>query len=146
MSEPQIIKNADSYDLDTREQLETDILAHYKTPEEKLLTVRKWLDRQAAITERECMTAAGIAATEAPALQAKVDSLTAERDKLKAEIEKYEHDCELLFDEKRNLTAERDELREALEAYELGQMYELWRRDHARLEAITAALHDKPGT
>ena len=37
---------------DTREQLEADILAHYKTPEEKLLTVRKWLDRQAAITER----------------------------------------------------------------------------------------------
>lgn len=40
---------------DTREKLEADVLAHYKTPEEKLKTVREWLDRQAAITERECM-------------------------------------------------------------------------------------------
>ena len=38
---------------DSREQLEADILAHYKTPEEKLKTVREWLDRQAVITERK---------------------------------------------------------------------------------------------
>lgn len=52
----QVIPDGEKYELaDTREQLEADILAHYKTPEEKLKTVREWLDRQAAITERECM-------------------------------------------------------------------------------------------
>lgn len=44
-----------------------------------------------------------------------IDRLTAERDELKAEIAKYEHDCGLLFDEKHKLTAERDELREKLD-------------------------------
>lgn len=42
--------------------------------------MRDLLDRQAAITERECMTKAGLAATDAPALQAKVDELTRESD------------------------------------------------------------------
>lgn len=38
---------------DTREKLEADILVHYKTPAEKLETVKGWLDRQAAITEEQ---------------------------------------------------------------------------------------------
>lgn len=45
----------------------------------------------------------------------RIAELTAERDELKEEIAKYEHDCGLLFDEKHKLTAERDELQRQLD-------------------------------
>jgi len=41
-----------------------------------------------------------------------IEKLTAERDELKSEIAKHEHDCGLLFDEKHKLEAENDKLRE----------------------------------
>ena len=48
-------------------------------------------------------------------LQEKVDELTAERDDLKEDNRRYEHDCELLWQEKRELTAERDEMQRQLD-------------------------------
>ena len=48
-------------------------------------------------------------------LQEQVDSLTAERDDLKEDNRRYEHDCELLWQEKRELTAERDEMQRKLD-------------------------------
>lgn len=54
MSEPQIIRNGESYDLDTREQLEVDMI---KLCHMDMLQARPFLellDRQAAITRREC--------------------------------------------------------------------------------------------
>ena len=47
----------------------------------------------------------------------RAEALEAERDELKAEIAKYEHDCKLLFDEKHKLEAERDEAVEAYDAH-----------------------------
>jgi hypothetical protein len=57
--------------------------------------IRELLDRQAAITAEETSNA-----------------WEEYRDATQREIAKYEHDCELLFDEKRELTAERDKARE----------------------------------
>lgn len=68
-----------------------------------------------------------------------VAALTAERDGALKKGGK-------LFDRCLELAAEVYSLREALDACGTGTMYELWRKDHARLEALTAALHDKPGT
>lgn len=116
---------------DTREKLEADIAAWASKDKSIPLFARTviitydhlldWLDRQAAITERELCKKC-----EWPSLAAMPDR------------EAYDRIAEL--------TAEVDSLREALEACGTGTMYELWRRDHARLEAIRAALHDKPGT
>ena len=51
------------------------------------------------------------------------------------------------------MTAERDELQAAIDAMGNGQFYAMYRRAceerdalRERLEAIRAALHDKPGT
>ena len=79
----QTVRNADSYDLDTREKLEADIRKRTEcswvtAPHEKVID---WLDRQAAITRAEvfkdgefdCMTCDA-----KRELQERVDSLTAE--------------------------------------------------------------------
>jgi uncharacterized coiled-coil DUF342 family protein len=81
---------------DTREQLEADILAHYKTPEEKLKTVREWLDRQAAITKRKCQYEIDAVAYDRDYFRKHVwqmnefiAELTAERDALKEQINRF---------------------------------------------------------
>ena len=79
------------FGADTQEWLEADARQFawdylFGEEYEKLdAELMRLLDRQAAITKRECMTAAGLVATESPALQAKVDSLTAECDELRDE-------------------------------------------------------------
>ena len=200
MSEPLIVKNADSYDLDTREQdtrerLEADVHQYanpsgYKNTlgaywEKKILS---FLDRQAAITRREThqswqaecdrleemrerytrqlneiSTAFGVEITDdiqthTNTMKA-IKELTAERDELTAELKQerieweserdYANQCEKRLDE---LKTERDELQTAIDAMGNGQMYAMYRQACAerdalceRLEAITAALHDKQG-
>lgn len=110
----QTVRNGDSYNLDTREQLEADV---YRAADEldafycgeRFINTRKiigWLDRQAAITERELC-----AKCEWPSLAAQPDKeaydriaeLTAERD---GALEKGGR----LFDKCLELTAERNEL------------------------------------
>ena len=152
MSEPLIVKNADSYDLDTREKLEADVRQYANPGDYKNTLGASWekkmlsfLDRQAAITEREQTDkwqhlAFGNELLEADkmALQDSVDELTAERDTLQGALD-------IAVQNESKLEAERDELREALDACGTGTMYELWRSDNAQLEAFRAALHDKPG-
>lgn len=93
---PQIIRNGESYNLDTREQLEADV---YRAADkldafycgERFLDTRKiigWLDRQAAITEQELCGRCSPYATAKDYLDT-IDSLTAERDVLKAKLETY---------------------------------------------------------
>ena len=110
---------------DTREQLEADLLewidiAAYKAfkPERMLEVMLHWLDRQAAITHE-------------------LDNVWARAQQTRIA----------------ELTAERDELLAAIDAMGNGQFYAMYRRAcqerdalRERLEAITAALHDKPGT
>ena len=82
-------------------------------------------------------------------LQEKVDELTAERDDLKEDNRRYEHDCELLWQEKRELTAQRDKLheelrieREAVEACDgCGKVDDL----QAKLDALKRAVSDAGG-
>ena len=131
---------------DTREQLEADILVHYKTPDEKLKTVREWLDRQEAITTSELcgdytyMKAdRDLKVREAQELQAKVDELTAERDQLSRDLT-AEHALLLQFE------YDNERLREAIDAMNNGQFYAMYRDECAQLEALRAAQHDKPGT
>ena len=155
----QTVRNGDSYNLDTREKLEADLrewidIATYKafTPRRMLEVMHHWLYRQAAITIREC-TSEDESCCEAcrAAQKRKIAELTAERDILKELVARFDSISSIdgianLLVQFEDLTAERDELREALDACGTGTMYELWRKDHARLEAIRAALHDKPGT
>lgn len=96
--------DAEEREIDSREKLEADVQKHFTHRTSTAMwppsannvtdwvsvsmeTVLGWLDRQAAITERECMTAAGLAGTEAPKLQAKADELTEERDGLRRQVE-----------------------------------------------------------
>ena len=112
----------DNAQVDTRERLEADISAeYYMLADKELEPIFGWLDRQATITEHETVKQWDEQASE----------LACHANKLQAQVDE--------------LTAERDELREALDACGTGTMYELWRKDHARLEAIRAAMHDKPG-
>ena len=65
-----------------------------------------YLDRQAAITERELCSECGwpaVAAQPDREMQDRMAELEAERDELKAELAKCEHDCGLLFDENDSL-------------------------------------------
>ena len=83
MSEPQIIRNGESYDLDTREQLEVDMI---KLCHMDMLQARPFLellDRQAAITRRECDRPNWDYCETCDALA----ELTAERDELQAAID-----------------------------------------------------------
>ena len=123
---------------DTREKLEADVRQYanpgdYKNTlgsywEKKILS---FLDRQASITERE--------------VKERVDfSLITQT--ANALFPDYQEQIA-------ELTAERDELQAAIDAMGNGQMYAMYRQACAerdalceRLEAITAALHDKPGT
>ena len=143
---------------DTREEIEADIDC-YRDEESPdclrvpIYRVHSWLNRQAAITERECMTAAGLAATETPALQAKVDSLTAESKRWADAANRQRLVAMEQADKVQEITAERDELQAAIDAMGNGQFYAMYRAKcdecdalRERLEAITAALHDKPGT
>lgn len=54
--EPKVITNAEKYKLDTREKLEADIAMYYVIGIPSVNNIFEWLDRQAAITERECMS------------------------------------------------------------------------------------------
>ena len=152
---------------DTREQLEADVdeLFRYQTLRDALVKhVIGLLDRQAAITERQCMeraTSERVGWDCAECAEGLGKELDARCDPLKERIAE--------------LTAERDELQAAIDAMNNGQFYAMYReacqeRDalkHDRekvwcdcdccgwqaerervlgqLEAITAALHDKPG-
>ena len=136
---------------DTREKLEADIhkwttCSWVTVSHEKVID---WLDRQAAITRNIERRMHDYILDN---LERENDKLIAERNELKEQL-RIEREaagicngCHYVDGVIAELTAERDELREALDACGTGTMYELWRRDHARLEAITAALHDKPGT
>ena len=82
-------------------------------------------------------------------LQDKVDGLTAERDDLKEDNRRYEHDCELLWQEKRELTAQRDKLREELrierEAVEACEGCSKVNKLQAKLDALKRAVSDAGG-
>lgn len=57
----QVIPDGEKYELaDSREQLEADAMCDAKmlwnSADECIIVIRGWLDRQAAITERECMS------------------------------------------------------------------------------------------
>lgn len=107
-----VVKPAGEHD--TREEIEADIDCYREEESPDCLCVpiyrvRSWLNRQAAITEREIAErreAYGQLACGGTDCMKLVDELTADKTKLQAEIEKLEHDCELLFDEKRKLTAD----------------------------------------
>lgn len=76
-----------SDEADSREKLEADVLEMVKKGFITYETLIEWLDRQAAITERECLVksvqgADAILIAECAELQAQVDELTAERDNL----------------------------------------------------------------
>ena len=128
---------------DTREQLEADIRAwHRDTPfatKPSVQTLLGWLDRQAAITEREQTDkwqhlAYGNELLEADkmALQDSVTELTTERDRLKKRLEHQatyiagvedelcRYELQLVRNEKDfdKLTAERDHLQAAVDALE----------------------------
>lgn len=141
---------------DTREKLEADV-HQYANPsgckntlgacwEKKMLS---FLDRQAAITRKECDRPNWDYCETCEVLA----GLTAERDELLEKLEDAEHTIGGMEDINAELTAERDELQAAIDAMGNGQFYAMYRkvceeRDalRERLEAITAALHDKPGT
>ena len=82
--------DAEERELDSREKLWADCEDLIRRIQERFFSGRDetalrdqfadLLDREKAITERECMTASGLAATEAPKLQAKVDELQARLD------------------------------------------------------------------
>lgn len=160
---------------DSREQLEVDMIKLCHMDMLQARPFFELLDRQAAITERkfwECYANGN--QWEAHQYETRCMELTAERDKWKAKAEYQQEilDCDCrdirdLQNEIDSLTAEReqyrenmlaqtrrvaeltaevDSLREALDACGTGTMYELWRKDHARLEALRAAQRDKPGT
>ena len=105
----QNVGNADSYDLDTREQLEADageLTADYAASggvcDALYQGIIDLLDRQAAITERECREYEDELRKQH---HKRVDSLTAERDKWQRVAEGRARRC-------MELTAARDELRE----------------------------------
>lgn len=87
-------------DDNTREKLEADVRGKVvcspmvdKDEGALVASVREvigWLDRQAAITERECIDRWDAKATlEIAELRAKVDELTDERDELLEQVERY---------------------------------------------------------
>ena len=138
--------------VDSREQLEADVQKWCGKYAYQADMVWAWLNRQAAITERELCKWWRDKETKyderihcISELQRQYDELTAERDRLKAMNERlqvaldaiegcderclkleaerddlkednrrYKHDCELLWQEKRELTAQRDKLHEEL--------------------------------
>lgn len=123
MSEPLIIRNVDSYNLDTREQLEADLEdmvrswcadnTSVKATRGVIMfwQVKELLDRQAAITIRECTS----------------------------EDESCCEACRAAQKRKiAELKAERDELREALDAYGLGQMYDLYEQKCKQVDDLKA--------
>lgn len=103
---------------DTREQLEADV---YRVADEldafycgeRFLDTRKiigWLDRQAAITEREASERHGRFCAECEQVtDGRIAELTAERDTLQGALD-------IAVQNESKLEAERDELREALDA------------------------------
>lgn len=117
---------ADGAEVDSREQLEADILAHYKTPEEKLKTVREWLDRQKEITERECHASSTWALQERYKALNRVAELTAERDELreKLRIEREAVEACEGCDKVDELTAERDALKEQINRFNAPKLEE----------------------
>jgi hypothetical protein len=107
-SRPQVIANAEKYELAaSRERLEADIcdwLTHdlqgnplYEVfadsvEPDSMPEIRRWLDRQAALTRAEVFEDGEYDCRTCDAkyeLQERVDSLTAERDELLAELEAY---------------------------------------------------------
>lgn len=105
---PESVKSDDSYKLvDTRELLEAEIRSEYNGAiEHEADEIIGWLDRQAAITERQCMERAttervgwdcaecaeGLGKeldARCDPLKERIAELTAERDQLKAELETY---------------------------------------------------------
>lgn len=146
MSEPQIVKNADSYDLDTnehmdngesvqmcpndtREQLEADIskwwegewLRDLYADEDMVRVVGRWLDRQAIITERELIKNArsdcDICGND---FRRQCDEMRVERNKLSRDLT-AEHAlvCQLEDDNER--------MRGAIDAMGCGQFYAIYR-------------------
>lgn len=155
---------------DTREQLEA--WAHEEIAEKWAQSDREvtmimddlhdLLDRQAAITERELCSRCSPYATAKDYLDT-IDELTAERDQYKQNAKILADKAQQYRDERDKYEVlavnaelwkdERDELQAAIDAMGNGQFYAMYRqaceeRDalRERLEAITAAQHDKPGT
>lgn len=159
MTEPLNIKNADSYDLDTREHMDNgesvqmcpndsreklEAWAHEEIAEkwaqsDREVTMimddlRDLLDRQAAITERECQASSIWALQERYKALNQVAELTAERDELQAELKQerleweserdYADMCEKHLKE---LKAERDELQAAIDAMNNRQFYAMYK-------------------
>ena len=140
---------------DTREQLEADI-ERYLSQAGCHEMVCGWLDRQAAITR---YIERGMHDFILDRLERENDKLTAERDELQKRNEQLEYANKLASKSEARkiecidkLEAERDELQAAIGVMGYGQFYAMYRRAceerdalRERLEAITAALRDKPG-
>ncbi len=157
---------------DTREKLEADVRGWYSHTVSTLVwppdknkstdvlmvpedTVLSWLNRQEAITSSEWCWSNDALEEELTRKEAEVAELKAEVKKQRQRANEAERGVlsdewyvarDRYEDDVAALTAERDELREALDACGTGTMYELWRKDHAQLEALRAAQHDKTGT
>ncbi len=127
---------------DNREKIEADVRRFYEEHEcdaflsvDFLDVVYGWLDRQAAITEREwidtecakCGAMENERDRDFKELQAKVDELTAERDKLR---EKVRHQSRQLTDTQNALESRNEEIKPR------------WKRDikklQSRIDALTA--------
>lgn len=158
-SRPQVIATSEKHELaDSREELEADIrewidIATYKTftPERMLEVMLHWLDRQAAITEREVKERVDfslitqVANALFPDYQEQVEKLTAERDELRDIIDhmpKTEAECEacqeahdrLMF----NAKLHEDELRGKLA--EKQRVCDIQRESFLKLERENAEL------
>ncbi len=139
---PQSVINGESYNLDTREQLEADVrgvifqwgwASEWPRDAQKFYerVVIQWLDRQAAITR---YNERGMHDFILDRLERENDKLTAERDKWKAKAEYQQEildcDCREIRDfqnEIDSLTAERDNLQAAIDAMENGQFYAMYK-------------------
>ena len=113
-------------ELDTREQLEKDVYRAADEMEEfthgeKCINTNKilrWLDRQAAITERECC--------EKWPGRANVDKLERRLKLAEEQRDRESAGCREYIHKLAELTAERDELQAAIDAMGNGQMYAMY--------------------
>ena len=146
MSEPLIIKNADSYDLDTREQLEADARelqariwqAGANSDGISLTHIIELLDRQAAITTAYC-TSEDESFCEAcrAAQKRKLAELTAEREQLE---DKHQNDYDAWQLQMDKLQAERDELQAAIDAMGNGQFYAMYKAKCEECEQLNKVV------
>ena len=143
--QPESVVRADSVDAndenaDSREKLEADVREwmheHIIQPHDNITQLIGWLDRQAAITANEssydvsfftefATQVAESIADERDELQAKVDELQSENERLREHMEKVDCDCDCC-----NWQAERDSLQDRIK-----QQSEL-------IESLYAKLHD----